>query len=224
MLVIMKKILIFIGPPGSGKGTQAKLLAKKYGYKHISTGDLFRALATDQNANEKEKQALEEMKAGKLVPDWLVYSLAFKEIKKNLDANVGVVLDGAIRNLEQAQEYQKFFEKNAWNNEVLAVEVALSDEESFNRLTKRRICYKCGEIIPWLPATKDLISCPKCGGELIYRQDDSEEVISKRLQEQGNKTLRPILDFYSDFGVLESIDGMKGIEEVEAEIQMVVNK
>jgi adenylate kinase len=220
----MKKILIFIGPPGSGKGTQAKLLAQKYGYKHISTGDLFRSLAADQNASEKEKQALEEMKAGKLVPDWLVYSLAFREIKRNLESNIGVVLDGAIRNLEQAQEYQKFFEENSWEAEVQAVEVALSDEESFSRLTKRRICSQCGEIIPYLPTTRDLNSCPKCGGELIYRQDDSEEVIKKRIEEQGNKSLRPILDFYFQKGVLQSIDGMKSIDEVEAEIQTVVNK
>jgi len=219
----MNKILIFIGPPGSGKGTQAKLLAKKYGYKHISTGDLFRALAVDQNASEKEKQALEEMKTGKLVPDWLVYSLAFKEIKKNLDADVGVVLDGAIRNLEQAKEYQKFFEENNWGNEVQAVEVALFDDESFNRLTKRRICSRCGEIIPYLSANKNLNSCPKCGGELVFRKDDNEEVIKERIDLQGNKTLRPILDYYSHNGVLSSVDGMKGIDEVEMEIQKVIN-
>lgn len=218
-----KKILIFIGPPGSGKGTQAKLLAKKNGYKHISTGDLFRALVADQNASEKEKHALEEMKAGKLVPDWLVYGLAFKEIKKNLDAGVGVVLDGAIRNLEQAQEYQKFFEENGWGNEVQAVEVALSDEESYNRLTKRRICSQCGEIIPYLPTTKDLVSCPKCGGELVLRKDDSEEVIRERIELQGNKTLKPILDFYSKIDVLNKVDGMKNIAEVEKEIQEVIN-
>ena len=218
-----KKILIFIGPPGSGKGTQAKLLAKKNGYKHISTGDLFRTLASDQNASEKEKQALEEMKAGKLVPDWLVYSLAFEEIKKNLDMGVGVVLDGAIRNLEQAQEYQKFFEENGWGNEAQAVEVALSDEESYDRLTKRRICSKCGEIIPYLPATKDLVSCPKCGGGLVLRKDDSEEVIKERIELQGNKTLKPILDFYSKIDVLNKVDGMKNITEVEKEIQEVIN-
>jgi len=220
----MKKILIFIGPPGSGKGTQAKILAKKYGYKHISTGDLLRALANDQQADQKEKQALEEMKNGKLVPDWLIYSLAFKEIKKNLQNNVGVVLDGAVRSLDQAQEYQKFFSENGWQEELLAIEVSLSDEESFNRLTKRRICSQCGEIIPWLPGTKDLVSCPKCKGELVYRQDDSEDVIKKRIEEQGNQTLQPILDFYSHLGVLQSVDGMKNIEEVEKEIQLVVNK
>lgn len=219
----MKKILIFIGPPGSGKGTQAKLLAKKFNYKHISTGDLLRALATDETATEKEKQALEEMKAGKLVSDWLVYNLAFKEIKKNLEANIGVVLDGAIRNLEQAKEYQKFFEENNWEQEVQAVEVALTDEQAFNRLTKRKICSQCGEIIPYLPTTKNLVSCPKCGGKLVVRQDDSEEIIKKRIEEQGNISSQPIVDYYKNLGLLKSIDGDQSIETVEQQIQDIVN-
>ncbi len=220
----MKKILIFIGPPGSGKGTQAKLLANKFQYKHISTGDLFRALATDSNASEKEKQALEDMKSGRLVSDWLVYNLAFREIQKNLVAGVGVVLDGAIRNLEQSQEFQKFFMENNWENEVQVIEVSLSDEDAFNRLTKRRICAKCGEIIPYLPATKDLLVCPKCSGELVFRQDDNEEIIKKRIEDQGNTSLYPILDYYKNLNILESIDGNQTIEFVEKQIENIVKK
>ena len=220
----MKKILIFIGPPGSGKGTQAKLLANKFQYKHISTGDLFRALATDSNASEKEKQALEDMKSGRLVSDWLVYNLAFREIQKNLVAGVGVVLDGAIRNLEQSQEFQKFFTENNWENEVQVIEVSLSDEDAFNRLTKRRICAKCGEIIPYLPATKDLLVCPKCSGELVFRQDDNEEIIKKRIEDQGNTSLYPILDYYKNLNILESIDGNQTIQFVEKQIEDIVKK
>lgn len=220
----MKKILIFIGPPGSGKGTQAKLLANKFQYKHISTGDLFRALATDNNASEKEKQALEDMKSGRLVSDWLVFNLAFKEIKKNLLAGVGVVLDGAIRNIEQAQEFQKFFAENNWENEVQVIEVSLTDEDAFNRLTKRRICAKCGEIIPYLSATKDLLVCPKCSGELVFRQDDNEEIIKKRIEDQGNASLYPILDYYKNLNILESIDGNQTIQFVEKQIEDIVKK
>lgn len=218
----MHKILIFIGPPGSGKGTQAKILAKKINYGHISTGDLFRALIAGGNIAEDEKQALEEMKAGKLVPDWLVYRLTFKEIKKYLDNSQGVILDGAIRNVEQAEEFQKFFTENNWGNEILAVEVSLSDEESYNRLTKRRICGNCGEIIPWLASTKDLKTCPKCGGELVLRKDDNEAVIQQRIAEQGNTVLKPILDYYKNLGVLKTVDGTKSIEEVEKDIYMVL--
>lgn len=218
----MKKILIFIGPPGSGKGTQAKLLAKKYGFKHISTGDLLRALATDVSATEKQKQALEEMKAGKLVPDWLIYELAFAAVQASLEKGVGVVLDGAIRNLDQAQKYQEFFEQNGWKEEVLAVEVALSDEEAFNRLTKRRICKNCGEIIPYLPATKDLSTCLKCGGELVYRQDDKVEIIKARIAEQGNQTVVPIAGFYREKGILKTVNSEQSIEDVFAQIEQAI--
>lgn len=214
----MKKILIFIGPPGSGKGTQAKLLAQKYGFKHISTGDLLRALSVNAQATQEQKKALEEMKAGKLVPDWLIYELAFAAVKDNLMSGKGVVLDGAIRNLEQAQKYQDFFIQNNWQDEVLAVEVALSDEEALNRLTKRRICQNCGEIIPYLSTTKDLVTCPKCGGELIYRQDDKVEIIEARIREQGNEALKPVADFYENLGILKIIDGNQSIEKVSGDI------
>ncbi len=188
---MMKKILIFIGPPGSGKGTQAKLLAQKYGFKHISTGDLLRALSTNEQANAEQN---------------------------SLENNQGVVLDGAIRNVEQAQKYQDFFAQNNWTDEVMTVEVALSDEEAFNRLTKRRICKNCGEIIPYLPTTKDLTACPKCGGELIYRQDDKVEIIEARIREQGNEAIKPIADFYQNLGILKVLDGNQTIEKVSDDI------
>lgn len=218
----MHKIIILLGVPGSGKGTQAKRLAEKYGYGHISTGDLLRALVSDPDADKKDKQALEDMKSGKLVPDWLIYKLSFQAIEKKLSAGQGVVLDGAIRNLSQAEEYQKFFVEKNLENEVVAIEVVLKDEDSFDRLTKRRVCAKCGEIIPWIPTTKDLKVCPKCGGELVVRKDDDEKVIRQRIVEQGNVALRPIAEYYEKIGVLEMVDGMKDIGEVEKEIERVL--
>lgn len=214
----MKKIIILIGPPGSGKGTQAKRLAAKRNYGHISTGDLLRALAGDSAAPAEDKQALENMKSGALVADGLIYKLAFRAMDKFLDADAGVVLDGAIRNVEQAQKYQEYFEQKNLAGEVLAIEVALTDEESFNRLTKRRMCANCGEIIPWLESTKDLAACPKCGGELVFRADDNEQVIKERIQKQGNEALAPIVGYYDSLGLLEKVDGMKSIDEVEKEI------
>lgn len=218
----MKKIIILIGPPGSGKGTQAKLIAKKFNYGHISTGDLLRSLVDNPDIQPEEKKALEEMKSGKLVPDWLIYRLAFKAIEKNMAEGKGVVLDGAIRNLEQAKEFQKYFWEKEWKKEILVIEVSLTDEESFDRLTKRRICEDCGEIIPWLPATKDFAVCPKCSGELKNRADDKPEVIKKRIVEQGNTALKPILDYYSDLGILKRVDGMKDIKGVEEEINEIL--
>jgi len=215
----MKKIIILLGVPGSGKGTQAKLIAKKYNYAHISTGDLLRRLENDIEADPNDKKMLVEMKAGKLVADDLIYKLAFREMEKFFSNNQGIVLDGAIRSIEQAKRYQEFFIQKKMADEVLVIEVALTDKESFNRLTKRRVCNSCGEIVPWLPTTIDLVVCPKCGGELKPRQDDDPKVAKKRIKEQGNSAIKSILKYYQTLNVLKKVDGMKSIEEVESEIE-----
>lgn len=218
----MKKILIFLGPPGCGKGTQAKKVSAKYNYGHISTGDLLRALANDPAADPEDKKLLEEMKAGRLVSDSLIYKLAFKEIEKYLLVGQGVVLDGAIRSVPQAEKYQEFFKSKNFENEVLALEISLTDEESFNRLTKRRMCKRCGAIIPYLPVTKDLSECPDCGGVLVIRADDDPAIISKRIEEQGNKTLGPIVEYYKKLGILKTVDGMLDIAGVESQINKIL--
>lgn len=219
----MKKIIILIGPPGSGKGTQAKKIATKYNYGHISTGDLLRVLEADVNGEPAEKEALADMKAGRLVADWLIYRLAFREIDKYLGNNQGVVLDGAIRNIAQAKKYQEYFKDKGIEDEIMVLEVALTDEESFNRLARRRICESCKEIIPWLDSTKNLVTCPKCAGQLIVRQDDGDEVIRQRIAKQGNQASQPILDYYQVLGVLKRVDGNRTIEQVEEEINLVIN-
>ncbi|MDD4476702.1 MAG: nucleoside monophosphate kinase [Patescibacteria group bacterium] len=220
----MKKIIILIGPPGSGKGTQAKRIAAKYNYGHISTGDLLRALDADPNGDLEEKKAMNEMKKGLLVADWLIYRLVFREIEKRISEGHGVVLDGAIRTVEQAKKFQEFFDEKGLSGEVVALEVSLTDVESFNRLTKRRMCKNCGEIIPWLSETYNLTVCPKCGGELMTRADDGEEVIKKRIDEQGNKAIAPIMNYYRDLGILKTIDGMPSIDEVEKETDSMLNE
>ncbi len=221
-----------IGPPGSGKGTQAKKIAAKYNYSHISTGDLLRALAGKSQLDPVEKEAVEQMKSGQLVSDKLIYQLVFGEIEKDIAAGLpgvalaksgrGVVLDGAIRNLEQAQGFQNFFKEKNLVAEVLALEIALSDKDSLGRLTKRRVCTACGEIIPWLSSTKKLKICPKCGGKLETRQDDDPKIIKERIVKQGNKALSPIINFYKDLGVLVKIDGNQAIEAVENDISNVL--
>ena len=211
-----------IGPPGSGKGTQAKKIAAKYGYNHLSTGDLLRALAGKEQLDVTEKEAMEQMKSGNLVSDKLIYKLVFDKIVSEINAGRGVVLDGAIRNLEQAQGFQNFFKEKNLTGEVMALEIALSDKDSFDRLTKRRVCIKCGEIIPWLPTTKKLKVCPKCGGQLQTRQDDDPKIIEERIKKQGNKATAPIIKFYKKLGVLKTVDGNQTIEAVEEDIVNVL--
>ncbi len=211
-----------IGPPGSGKGTQAKKIALKHGFTHLSSGDLLRALAKKSELNLVEKEAVEQMKSGALVSDALIYQLVFGEIEKSIVGSRGVVLDGAIRNLEQAKGFQNFFEEKNLTSEVLALEIFLSDQDSWDRLTKRRICTQCGEIIPWLPATENLKSCSKCGGKLETRHDDDPKIIKERIVKQGNMALASIIKFYEDFGVLVKIDGNQTIEDVEKSIDKIL--
>jgi len=218
----MKKVIIFMGVPGSGKGTQAKKFTQKYGYGHISTGDLLRTLDKDPNADPEDKQKLADMKAGKLVADDLIYKLAFAEIEKNLTAGSGVLLDGAIRNLEQAKKYQEFFESKDLSDQIIVVEIALTDETSFNRLTKRKICPDCGFILPYSKENESKEACPECPGKLIVREDDNPEAAKQRIAEQGNAAIEPILDYYKNLGVLVTIDGEPPIDEVYEEVIKVL--
>ena len=192
----MRKIIIMIGPPGSGKGTQAKKIAAKYNYHHLSSGDLLRALAGKPELNSLEKSAVAQMKSGQLVSDELIYSLVFNEIEKDLAAGKGVVLDGAIRNFEQSQGFQNFFKAKNLSAEVLALEIALNDKDSFDRLTKRR--------------------------DLENRQDDDPKIIKERIAKQGNVVLKPIINFYKKLGVLKKIDGNQTIENVEKDINKIL--
>ncbi len=183
----MKKVIILLGVPGSGKGTQAKKLAANFGYTHISTGDLLRALEADPAGDPTDKQKLADMKAGKLVSDDLIYKLSFAAIETSLQQGKGVVLDGAIRSVAQAERYQEFFwEKHV---EAVAIEIALSDEEIMRRMQSRI-----------------------ASGQA--RADDTPEILQKRIATQGNTALRPIAEYYNGLGMLETVDGLKTIDEV----------
>lgn len=208
-----------MGVPGSGKGTQAKKIAKKYNYGHISTGDLLRTLNADQNGDPEDKKKLADMKAGRLVSDDLIYKLAFREMDRHLDVGKGVVLDGAIRNVDQAKKYQEYFVGKKLEKEVVVIEVALSDESSYNRLTKRKVCPVCGFILPYSPENELKTDCPECNAKLIIRADDNPETIKKRIVEQGNTAIKPILDYYDAMGLLVKVDGEPVIVEVEREIE-----
>lgn len=188
----MRQIIILLGIPGSGKGTQAERIAEKYNYKHISTGDIFRDLDEGLLSQEEYDEIQDYLKKGKVVPDKYVYKLAFPEIQKGLEEKDGVVLDGAIRTMEQAENFQKFFRSQNLQEEVLALEIEISEQEAIERLKKRG------------------------------RDDDTEDVIEKRMEEQGQDSLQPIVDYYSSLGVLEKVDGSQNIEEVEASIEDVL--
>lgn len=203
----MKKIVIMLGIPGSGKGTQAQILEEKFAFKHISTGDLLRNIKDNHKKKlETEfQEMLESMKKGILVSDELIYKLAFPEVKKILDKNKGVVLDGAIRTLEQAKSYNSFFkELNIDKKDIAIIEIHISDILSKKRLKSRAlIAVKNGQKV---------------------REDDAEKVISERIKKQGNKFIKPLLDFYQKNNKknLFIIDGKKTIEEIAKEIEKII--
>lgn len=220
-----------MGVPGSGKGTQARKLVSRYGLAHISTGDLLRALVKDPNVSPEDRQELVAMKQGKLVDDSFIHRIATSEINKRLADGKVVLLDGVIRTLNQAEMFQRFFAEKNLENEILVIEIALSDETSFNRLTRRKICPTCGYILPYSLENDPSASsgqgskfdCPECGGKLIVRDDDSPESAKKRIVEQGNVAIKPILDYYCDLGLLITIDGEVNIDKVDEEIEKVLN-
>ncbi|MCD4771537.1 nucleoside monophosphate kinase [archaeon] len=199
--------LIFIGPQGSGKGTQAKMIAEKFGLCHISVGDLLR------KAKGKIKEEIDKvMNAGKLVPDEFVEELLLKKVSGNGCAK-GYILDGYPRNVKQLD----FFEKNFDVDKVF--EISISDDESVRRILGRRSCSKCGAIfnVNSFPKPKVDDVCDNCGGKLIKRKDDNEGALRKRLGIYHRETER-ILKMH-DF---VKIDGEQDIEKVFEDIVKVL--
>lgn len=220
----MKSIIIILGIPGSGKGTEARLLKEHYSYTHISTGDLLRALEIDPTGDLDDKAKLADMKAGKLVDDSLIYKLAFRAIESSLNNKKGVVLDGAIRTVQQAQAYDDFFKSIGKDNDVVTIVLELSDDLARKRLLKRKICTVCGHIIPYTKENDLLTICSECGGELMVRHDDNKETIEKRLRDQGNEMLAPIVKYYNERGILVAIDGSRAIDAVDVSVCEVLEK
>lgn len=187
-----KKNLVFLGAPGAGKGTIAKLMLAEHPFAHISTGDLLRAERA--NGTELGKQASALMDAGKLVPDELVGAMVKTRLAQP-DCDNGFILDGYPRTLAQAELLNKILAELGKKLDAV-VYLQVSDEVVLERLTSRLTCSKCGEIFNKLsmpPAVEGV--CDKCKGALIQRPDDSLETAQNRLS-VFHRTTQPLLDFY----------------------------
>lgn len=202
--------LIFLGPPGAGKGTQAKMLIDRYGIPQISTGDILRAAVKE--GTPLGKKAKEYMDAGKLVTDDIVIGIIEERLKQD-DCKKGFILDGFPRTVAQAEALDKMLKDlNMPLDKVLALIVP--DEELLKRLTGRRTCKACGQMyhVIFDPPKKEGI-CDKCGGELYQRADDNEETIKNRLSVYHSQTA-PLLEYYKKQGLLREIDGTATPEEI----------
>jgi len=211
-------VIIILGPAGSGKGTQAKLLQKKFDLEYIGSGRMIRQR---QKAKDFTGRKLLEVswRKGELVPAFLISKLwadRFEKLKQKLEFK-GFVLDGSPRKLIEAELVDEALSWYEWQKNVKVFLINISRKESFNRLTKRRQCKKCGRIIPWLWEFKKLKKCDKCGGELVIRTDDRPESIKKRLEEFKNKTI-PAINYYKKQGRLIKINGEQSIENVFKDI------
>lgn len=210
--------IIMLGAPGAGKGTQAKMLADKYGIPHISTGDIFRA--NIKNNTELGKKAKGYMDAGQLVPDELVVDLVVDRIK-NKDCMKGFILDGFPRTIPQAEALD--YALNNQNEKIdYAINVDVPDENIIQRMSGRRACVGCGATyhLVYNPTKKEGI-CDKCGQALILREDDKPETVKKRLQVYHDQT-QPLIDHYEKKGALLTVDGTQDINDVFTSITKVL--
>jgi adenylate kinase len=212
--------IILFGPPGSGKGTQAKLLAEKFNIPHISTGDLLReAVAKKSPVGIQAKGYLD---AGRLVPDDVMIGL-IREVVTLGAAKNGFILDGFPRTIPQAEELDRLFnELHIHVDGVISLRV--DHEEVIRRLTDRKVCRSCGRIFNSSQLRADDSSkCPACGGELFQRSDDTYETARKRLDVYLRET-KPIKDYYRQSGRFTQIDGMRDINVVYGEVVDLLEK
>ncbi len=205
--------VVFLGAPGTGKGTQAKKLSTKFGLPHISTGDILRnAVKTGTELGLKAKAIMER---GDLVPDDVILGIIKDRLAESDCAN-GFLLDGFPRTIAQAEGFDRLDSVNC------AIQIDVPDSVLVKRLVLRRTCPSCGAMyhLEYQPPRVEGI-CDKCGTALIQREDDREDVVKSRLRVYVEKTA-PLVGYYREKGVLHSVDGNRNVEVVFSEIVRIV--
>ena len=205
------KLSVFLGAPGSGKGTQAKRLAETHGFTHLSTGDMLRSeMAAGTAVGKKAKEIIDR---GELVPDQIMIEMIERKLS-SLPTDAKVILDGFPRTVPQAEAL------DAKPSTKVSVTVSFKVDEPalVERLTGRRICEKCGEPYHtlFMQSKVDGI-CDKCGGHLVQRKDDNESVVKRRL-EIFNTQNRQLLEYYRNHNNLRELDADRSVETVQSDL------
>lgn len=214
----LNRAVIFLGPPGAGKGTQAKELAKRYSVPHLSTGDMLRENIAKGTPLGAKAEPI--MKRGELVPDSIVLKMVVDRIDRP-DCSHGFVFDGFPRTVAQAQWLGELLKQHGYE-QAIVVHFAIDPGLLLQRITGRRICKAGGEIyniferLPKVPGR-----CDNDGGELAQRPDDREEIVAPRLQAYEKQTA-PLVSYYRRLGRLHEVDAAKSVEEVARRVIEVV--
>ena len=214
----MDKIIVLIGAPGAGKGTQARLLQERRGVPQISTGDIFREMKSADTPLAREVQEI--MASGKLVSDEITYRIVRDRTSRD-DCGGSYILDGYPRTAVQAEQLEELAKEQG--KEIQAIEVDVPRDELMRRLTGRRTCPVCGEIYniyskpPAVEGRCDLHP----GADLQHRSDDFEDKVRVRLETYDELT-KPLLDYYARAGRLNKIDGTGEIEEIYGELEKLI--
>ncbi|MBW2999181.1 adenylate kinase [Candidatus Woesearchaeota archaeon] len=196
--------LILLGPPGTGKGTQASRLIEKYGIPTISTGEIFRQAF--KQGTELGKKAKEYTSKGLLVPDEIVLGIVEERLKQD-DCKKGFIFDGFPRTIAQAEALDKITEIDR------VIDITSSEEIIIKRLSSRRQCRECSAIYGINIPSKQEGVCDKCGGELYQRDDDKEEAVKKRLDVYKKQT-EPLIEYYRKKGKLVQVDGEQELQKI----------
>jgi adenylate kinase len=210
--------ILLLGPPGSGKGTQASLMSEEFDVPHISTGDILRKAVAD--GTELGKEASSYMNKGELVPDKLVVDIVNERIQES-DAKNGFILDGFPRTIFQAEALDEAINKQGMYISAV-IDISVNEKELVKRLTARRVCEDCTKVYHLIfepPENDDY--CDLCGGKLIQREDDKIETVQNRLEVYRKQT-EPLIDYYKEKKLLRSVDGEQTVEQVFYDIVTVL--
>jgi adenylate kinase len=207
--------VIFLGPPGAGKGTQARVLAHEWGVPQIATGEMLRAAAAAGTPLGREAKRI--MESGALVPDDIMIGLIGERLRQR-DAEPGFILDGFPRTIAQAEALDRLL-KDLGHTLDAVMYFEVSEPELLRRLTGRRLCRQCQAAYHLVSAPPRRPGvCDRCGGELYQRQDDSEATVRHRLEVYARQTT-PLLDYYRGRGLLTTINGEGSIESIGAALR-----